>query len=61
MTKPTLAELSGECAMCLFFNSSVEFTDGRLHIEVACEQYAANFPSAHNCPHNLVLNYADED
>jgi hypothetical protein len=61
MTKPTLAELSRECATCLFFNSSIGFTDGRLHIEVACEQYAAAFPGAHDCPHNLVLDYADED
>lgn len=60
MTNPSLAELSRECASCFFFHSSMELIDGRLHMALACEQHAAAFPNALDCPHCLVFDSPDE-
>jgi hypothetical protein len=61
MTNTTPAELSRECASCFFLHSSIEFIDGILNLEMACEQHAAAFPNALDCPHCLSLDNADDD
>jgi hypothetical protein len=61
MSKLTLDEISQECAACLFFNTEIEFTEGRLRLALTCDQQEKGFPSAKGCTQSLVLHGADED
>ncbi|MCP5277780.1 MAG: hypothetical protein H6935_05375 [Thiobacillus sp.] len=61
MTKLTMDEISQECAACLFFNTDIEFTDGRLRLALTCDHREKSFPSAKGCSELLLLHGSDED
>jgi hypothetical protein len=60
MTSLHLDEISQACTACFFFTSDIELNDGKLRLDLRCDQQVSGFPNVIECTQTLLLEAADE-